>query len=113
MSCPREMRPVPIAPMLRRLLGDVAPKTELGTIAGKPAATVVAPTPLATSDRSFRRETTRRLGDMDLSFPDRLPISYRERSGPRRVAAAEREPVAGRGDDRPGEGAPSERLRDR
>jgi hypothetical protein len=31
------MRPVPIAPTLIRLPGDVAPKTEEGTMAGKPA----------------------------------------------------------------------------
>jgi hypothetical protein len=55
MSCPREMRPVPMAPTLIRLLGAVAPKTEAGTIEGKPR-TVVAPTPWAAMPRAFRRE---------------------------------------------------------
>src|ERR1035441_752072 len=41
-SCPREMRPTPIAPMLMRLLGAFWPKTVDGTIAGKPA-TAAAP----------------------------------------------------------------------
>ena len=37
-SWPREMRPTPMAPMVMRLEGAVAPKTELGTMAGNPAA---------------------------------------------------------------------------
>ena len=56
-SWPREMRPVPIAPTLMRLLGAVAPKTDAGTIAGKPAAsTEVAPRPCAASPSALRRE---------------------------------------------------------
>ena len=37
-SWPREMRPLPIAPMLMRLPGELAPSTDAGTIAGNPAA---------------------------------------------------------------------------
>ena len=44
-SWPREMRPVPIAPTLIRLLGAAAPRTDDGTMAGKPATTVEATTP--------------------------------------------------------------------
>ena len=40
-----------------RLLGAVAPKTEAGTMAGKPAArTVEAPTPRAATESAFRRD---------------------------------------------------------
>ena len=45
MSWPREMRPAPMAPMLMRLEGAVAPKTELGTMAGNPAAMAVVTEP--------------------------------------------------------------------
>src|SRR5262249_49322201 len=44
-SWPREMRPVPMAPTLMRLPGDVAPNTDEGTMAGKPATTEEAMTP--------------------------------------------------------------------
>src|SRR5262245_44293016 len=54
-SWPREMRPVPIAPTLIRLLGDVAPNTEAGTMAGKPAATDEAIIPLPAVARNRRR----------------------------------------------------------
>src|SRR5262245_61514393 len=88
MSCPREMRPVPIAPMLSRLLGEVAPKTLLGTMAGKPAATVDAPIPLATSDRSLRRERTRRLWDMGFLLRLALRILSRGRGARHRTGCA-------------------------
>ena len=55
-SCPREMRPVPMAPMLMRLLGACAPKTEEGTIAGKPEATAAAPSPFAAAVTNARRD---------------------------------------------------------
>src|SRR5687767_9075291 len=60
-SCPREMRPVPMAPTLMRLLGDVAPNTEAGTMAGKPAATDDATIPLPAVARN-RRRSIRSLG---------------------------------------------------
>jgi len=56
MSCPREIRPTPIAPTLIRLLGDVLPKTVAGTIAGNPAATVVAAAALPAVARKDRRD---------------------------------------------------------
>jgi hypothetical protein len=55
MSCPREMRPTPIAPMLIRLLGAAFPKTDAGTIAGKPAAIDVAAATLPADERNDRR----------------------------------------------------------
>src|SRR5262245_13684911 len=53
-SCPREILPTPIAPMLMRLLGDAAPRTEAGTIDGKrlPAATDAAAAPVAAEVRN-------------------------------------------------------------
>src|SRR5919106_5372379 len=60
-SWPLEIRPVPIVPMLMRLLGDVAPNTEDGTIDGKPIAAVVAPTVVATVLTNVRREGLRSL----------------------------------------------------
>ncbi len=36
MSCPREMRPTPMAPILICLLGANCPKTREGTMVGKP-----------------------------------------------------------------------------
>src|SRR5262249_60818578 len=56
MSWPREMRPVPIAPTLIRLPGDVAPKTEAGTIAGKPPAGADPNVAPPAAPRDFRRE---------------------------------------------------------
>src|SRR4051794_40979464 len=55
MSWPREMRPAPIAPMLMRLLGDADPKTDAGTMAGKPAAADATAAALPTDDRNDRR----------------------------------------------------------
>ena len=51
------MRPVPMAPTLMRLLGAEAPKTEAGTIDGKPAATSEPATPLPTPAMNLRRVT--------------------------------------------------------
>jgi hypothetical protein len=46
-----------MAPTLTRLLGAVAPKTEWGTIAGKPAAIrEELPIPAAATSRALRRE---------------------------------------------------------
>ena len=42
MSCTREMRPTPMAPTLICLLGAYWPKTDDGTMVGKPA-TAAAP----------------------------------------------------------------------
>ena len=39
-SCPREIRPLPIAPTLIRFPGELAPRTDAGTIDGKPVAPV-------------------------------------------------------------------------
>lgn len=54
MSWPREMRPVPIAPTLMRLPGAEAPKTDAGTIAGKPATSVALLAVLTKSRRVVR-----------------------------------------------------------
>src|ERR1700677_3715120 len=51
-SCTREMRPTPIAPMLMRFEGASCPKTLDGTMAGKPA-TATAPRPCL---RNFLRD---------------------------------------------------------
>src|SRR5258706_62700 len=66
MSCPREIRPLPIAPTLSRLLGAVAPNTDAGTMAGKPAATRAEPPFLsAAAANSLRRDISfRRLSVM-------------------------------------------------
>src|SRR5262245_59101304 len=74
MSWPREMRPVPIAPTLIFLLGAAAPKTEAGTIEGKPEArTDVAPRPWAAIVRAFRREiSVRRFSVMGFLRDGRL-----------------------------------------
>src|SRR5688572_10084898 len=50
------MRPVPIAPMLIRLLGAADPKTDAGTMAGNPAATDETAMPLPAALRNSRRE---------------------------------------------------------
>src|SRR5579863_181707 len=50
MSCPREMRPTPMAPTLMRLLGAYCPNTEAGTMAGKPRA-AAAPRPVFRTER--------------------------------------------------------------
>ncbi len=55
MSCTREMRPTPMAPMLMRLLGANWPNTLAGTMAGKPA-TAAAP---MLDLRKPRRDTLR------------------------------------------------------
>ena len=54
-------------------------------MAGKPAATDAAPTPLATWDRSLRRERTRRLWDMALSLRLALRIVSRDRAARHRT----------------------------
>ena len=47
---------MPIAPTLMRLLGAAAPRTEAGTIAGKPAAsTAEPPRPFAAAASASRR----------------------------------------------------------
>ena len=55
MSCPREMRPTPMAPTLMRLPGEVAPKTDAGTMAGKPVATDAAAAALPAAEMNERR----------------------------------------------------------
>src|SRR5580704_18313286 len=49
------MRPTPMAPMLMRLLGAICPKTDAGTMVGKPATAVAA----VAVRRKLRRETLR------------------------------------------------------
>jgi hypothetical protein len=46
MSCTREILPTPIAPMLIRFEGAVAPKTLRGTMVGNPDARAPATVPL-------------------------------------------------------------------
>src|ERR1700760_2936472 len=70
MSCPREMRPTPIAPTLMRLLGAYWPNTLAGTIAGK-LATAAAPNPVF---RNLRR-------DNFLLFVSRMLFSIRPQLG--------------------------------
>src|SRR3954463_8614797 len=55
-SCPREMRPTPMAPMLMRLLGDAGPRTEAGTIAGNPPIADEATRPAPAVFRKLRRD---------------------------------------------------------
>jgi hypothetical protein len=55
MSCTREIRPTPMAPILMRLLGANWPKTLAGTIVGKPIAAAAA----APVFKKLRRETLR------------------------------------------------------
>src|SRR5437867_8917419 len=55
-SCPREIRPFPMAPTLILLLGAVAPSTDAGTMAGKAAAaSEEPPIPCAAVNNSLRR----------------------------------------------------------
>ena len=54
-SCTREMRPVPIAPTLMRLLGELAPSTDAGTIDGKPESTEDATMPPPAEAMNSRR----------------------------------------------------------
>src|SRR6476646_9154342 len=57
-SGPREIRPLPIAPMLIRFPGELAPRTDAGTIDGKPVAPTVeaeAAIPAAATARNSRR----------------------------------------------------------
>ena len=50
------MRPVPIAPILMRLLGAFGPNTDAGTIVGNPATRMdEAPNPLPTAFKNSRR----------------------------------------------------------
>ena len=74
-SCPREMRPMPIAPTLIRLPGAAAPKTDEGTMAGKPATTDEATTPWPAVARNLRR-------DVFFAVPDMLPSSLMSGSDP-------------------------------
>ena len=53
------MRPTPIAPTLIRLLGEVAPNTDAGTIAGKLVTTVAAAAALPATERNERRVCVR------------------------------------------------------
>ncbi len=62
-SCPREIRPVPMAPTLMRLLGDAAPNTDEGTIAGNPATTEEATAACPADARNRRRD-----GPLDVSL---------------------------------------------
>ena len=55
-SWPLEMRPVPIAPTLMRLLGYVAPKTVDGTIDGNPDTTEAPTTPAVDAVTNSRRD---------------------------------------------------------
>ena len=52
MSCPREMRPTPMAPTLMRLLGAYWPNTLDGTMVGN-ASAAAAPAPVF---RNARRD---------------------------------------------------------
>src|SRR5512146_3511289 len=52
MSCPREMRPTPMAPTLMRLLGAYCPNTVAGTMVGNPTTAAV----LKLFFRKLRRE---------------------------------------------------------
>ncbi len=63
MSCPREMRPTPMAPIVMRFEGAVAPKTELGTMAGNPAA-------MAPETEVLRN--ARRVAITEISFATRI-----------------------------------------
>src|SRR4029078_8345408 len=58
-SCTREIRPVPIAPILIWLLGAFAPSTDAGTIDGKPAATDEARRPPPVVAMNSRRDVPR------------------------------------------------------
>src|SRR5712672_2129916 len=85
MSCPREIRPLPMAPTLIRLPGAVAPKTEEGTMAGNPAArTDVPPIPRAAIPSSFRRDISLRF--LSAMAPSLRSLRFGD-SGPRLIAA--------------------------
>jgi hypothetical protein len=57
------------APTLMRLVGDVAPKTDAGTMAGNPVATDAAAAVLPAADRNERRVCLRtRVCAMSLSY---------------------------------------------
>jgi hypothetical protein len=58
MSWPREIRPVPIAPTVIRLLGAFLPKTVEGTMDGKPLSAIDEAMVVLTEDEmNFRRVT--------------------------------------------------------
>src|SRR6266446_5877372 len=88
------MRPVPMAPTLTRLLGDAAPKTEAGTMAGKPATTEEATTPLPAVARNRRRSIffIVMLGSVAKGWPSARPSEDESTSDPhaaRRMARRE------------------------
>src|SRR5215831_7443145 len=68
-SCPREMRPVPIAPTLMRLPGENAPSTDEGMMAGKPATAATLPA----SPRNWRRVRVRAMSALQVEV-DRLRL---------------------------------------